>query len=69
MNLPEAWTGRLVGRMHNNCITCTELAERLGCTKAYVSALLNSKRSPSGAREKLETAVEDIIKERRANAN
>ena len=27
MNLPEAWTGRLIGKMHNNGITNTELPQ------------------------------------------
>lgn len=62
--MPESWTGRLIGRMHNNEVTLDQLAERLGWTKSYCSMILNSKRKPRGIREKMETAVSEIIKEK-----
>lgn len=64
--MPEPWTGRLIGRMHNNEITLEQLAARLGWTKSYCSLILNSKRKPRGIREKMEAAVSDIIKGREA---
>lgn len=63
--MPEPWTGRLIGRMHNHNITMQELAERMGVTRAYVSLLLNSKRNPPGIREKMESTVAEMIKERK----
>lgn len=63
---PEPWTGRLIGRIHNNKVTLDQLAERLGWTKSYCSMILNSKRKPRGIREKMEAAVSDIIKGREA---
>lgn len=62
--MPEPWTGRLIGRMHNNEVTLEQLAERLGWTKSYCSMILNSKRKPRGIREKMETAVSELIKEK-----
>ena len=32
--MPEAWTGRLIGRMHNNRITYSDLGAELGVGKA-----------------------------------
>lgn len=63
--MPEPWTGLLIGRMHNHNITMTELAERMGVTKNYVSMLLSSKRKPPGIREKMESTVAQMIEERK----
>lgn len=63
--MPEHWTGRVIGRMHNHNITMQELADRMGITRAYVSLLLNSKRNPPGIREKMESTVAEMIKERK----
>ena len=59
---PEPWTGRLIGRMHNNKVTLEQLAAHLGWTKSYCSMILNGQRKPRGIREKMEAAVSDIIK-------
>ena len=64
--MPEKWTGRLVGRMHNNQITVDDVAKHLGFSRSYCSLILNSKRNPPGIREKMETAVSEIIKEKEA---
>lgn len=58
------WTGHLVGKMHNNKVTNIDLAEKLGYDKNYVSMVLNGKKTPKGARERFEKAVDEIIKER-----
>lgn len=58
------WTGHLVGKMHINSITNIDLADKLGYEKGYVSMVLNGKKTPKGARERFEAAVEEIIKER-----
>ena len=63
MTIPK-WTGHLVGKMHNNRISSNELASKLGYTKDYISMVLNGKKTPKGARERFEAAVEEIIKER-----
>ena len=63
--MPEKWTGRLVGKMHNEKVTYEELAQELGVTKAYVSMILNGSRKPDGIRERMEGAVDAIIKRRK----
>lgn len=66
---PDRWTGRLVGRMHNNGISNKDLAKELDCTAAYVSMVLNGARKPGGARERFEDAVSRLIeKKKSANA-
>lgn len=64
--MPKEWTGNLVGLMHNNNITFSDLADELGVTNRYVSALLNSHKEPSGAEERLTAAVNRIIERKAA---
>ena len=60
----DKWTGRLIGKMHNNGIKNDDLAKKLGVCKSYVSMVLRCERTPKGARERFEKAVDEIIKER-----
>lgn len=62
--MPEAWTGNLIGKMHNKGITYDDLAEEMGVTKSYISMILNGKRKPPGIRERMDTAVSNIIQRR-----
>lgn len=64
--MPEKWTGRLVGRMHNERITYDDLAAELGVTKSYISMILNGARKPDGIRERMEAAVSSIVERKKA---
>jgi len=66
--MPEPWTGRLVGKMHNNGVTLQDMADEMRCTRAYVSMILNSKKRPDSARERCESAYERIIANRKKDA-
>lgn len=63
--MPEKWTGRIVGKMHNERITYDELAKELGVTKAYISMILNGARKPDGAEERIKNAISSILKKRK----
>lgn len=63
--MPEKWTGRLIGRMHNERITYEQLANEMGVNKAYISMILNGKRKPPNIQKWMETALEAIIKRER----
>lgn len=65
--MKEAWTGELIGKMHNNNVTYEDLAKELNVTKGYISMILNGSRTPSGAREKLENAFSIILQKRTAS--
>lgn len=54
----EKWTGNLIGRMHNAGITQEDIAAELGTTKAYVSMILNGRRTPQDAKARLEEAFQ-----------
>ena len=60
--MPEKWTGRLIGRMHNERITSEQLANERGVNNAYISMILNGKRKPPNIQKRMETALEAIIK-------
>lgn len=59
--MPKEWTGDLVGLMHTKGITYSELADELGITNRYVSAILNSHKEPKDAEARLRGAVYRII--------
>lgn len=63
--MPEAWTGHLIGEMHNNCVSNDDLAAELGVTKSYISMILNGKRKPPNIRKRMETALENILEQRK----
>lgn len=60
-DLPETWTGNLIGRMHNKGITYDDLAEEMGVGKAYISMILNGKRKPPNIRERMESAFQSVV--------
>lgn len=60
--MPEKWTGRLIGRMHNERITYEQLANEMGVNKAYISMILNGKRKPPNIQKRMEAALGAIIK-------
>ena len=61
----DNWIETAVGKMHINKITQIELADCLGVTNDYVSMILNGRRSPKGAKERILTAIDEIIASRR----
>lgn len=62
----EKWTGRLVGKMHNERITYDDLAKELGVTKAYVSMVLSGARKPKDAQARMEAAFAAVVAKRKA---
>lgn len=59
--MPEKWTGKLIGEMHNYGISRKDLAAELGVSKAYVTMVLNGQRTPPNARERLEVAYAAVL--------
>ena len=59
----ENWTGEVVGIMHINKISHQKLAEQVGWYVKYLSAVLNGKRNPKDAEEKVRKALSEILKE------
>lgn len=62
----EAWTGSIVGLLHTHKIKQTELAREMGVTAQYVSMVLNGKKNPKDAKERMEAAINAIVERRSA---
>lgn len=65
--MPEKWTGVLIGKMHNERVSCQELATELGVARPYLSMILNGSRKPKNAKERLNTAFNAIVERRKEN--
>ena len=63
--MPEKWTGRLVGKMHNESVTYDDIAAELGVSRPYVSMILNSVRKPDGIQKRMEDAFESVLDKRK----
>ena len=63
--MKDKWTGVLIGKMHNADVTFDDLATELGVTKAYVSMILNGRRKPPEAKQRLQAAFESILRKRK----
>ena len=59
--MPERWTGEVMMELHLHRITCKELADEMGIYAKYLSAILNGKKNPKGAEERVKTALQRII--------
>ena len=60
----EKWTGDLVGKMHNAEISCSDLAKVLDVSLGYVSMILNGKRTPPNIQQRMEEAVDSLIRKK-----
>ena len=65
--MPAQWTGKIVGELHNNRLTCKELAKEVDWNEKYLSQVLNSENPPKDAEVKLNAALERLI-ERKSQA-
>lgn len=64
----EPWTGEVVGIMHVNRIKQSQVADKMGVTNDWVSMILNGKKSPKGAEERIRAAIAEILEERKDGA-
>ena len=65
--MPEKWTGRLVGKMHNENVSYDDIAAELGVSRPYISMILNSVRKPDGIQKRMETAFDNVISKRKGD--
>lgn len=57
----DNWIEKAVGKMHTHKITQIKLAEHLGLTNDYISMIFRGVKNPKGAKEKILTAIDEII--------
>ena len=59
--MPAQWTADIIGQMHINKVTGKALAEKLGYTPEYVSAVLNGKREPKNGEQIFRRGLDELI--------
>ena len=62
-NILDKWTGEVVGTMHIYRISFKKLAERMGVTNRYLSAILNCKKRPKDCENRVRQALNELIQE------
>ena len=62
----DGWIANAVGKMHVNKISNIDVAKKLNFTVAYVSIILNGKKTPKDAETRIMSAIDEIIAERNA---
>jgi transcriptional regulator with XRE-family HTH domain len=61
------WIGAFVGRMHQYRVTITQLAQEMGVTREYLSMILNGHREPNGIEQRMNNALDNLIKKQGRN--
>ena len=60
------WLGDFVGQMHRHRVSITQIAQEMGVTREYLSAILNGHREPAGIKARLYAALNSIVEKRKA---
>ena len=63
----QTWIGKAIAKMHINGISQRDVSDKMGITYSYLSEILNGKKTPKTAKERVNTAIEEIIEERKKN--
>ena len=61
----EQWIADVVGKMHIHKITQSQLAEKMGVTNDYIWMILNGKKKPKQAYERITAAIDSILADRK----
>ena len=54
------WAGQLIGDMYDAHVSARQLADYMGLTPEYVSMVLNGKKTPKGAAQRLRSALQEM---------
>ena len=60
----EKWIAAAVGKMHIHGISQIELASHMNVTNDYISLILRGKRAPKNSKERILTAIDEVIKQK-----
>lgn len=64
--MADIWAANVAGKLYYHGIKQKDVAKKMGVTRQYVGMILKGKRSPEDGRERIEAAVDEIIKEKAA---
>lgn len=60
----EQWIAVAVGKMHINKISQSQLAKKMNVGKDYICLILNGKKKPKNAEERILSAIDELIAEK-----
>ena len=61
------WIGDFVGKMHCHKVSITQIAQEMGVTREYLSAILNGHKNTAGMEVRLYAALDSVVKKRKAS--
>lgn len=61
------WIGDFVGQMHCHKVSITRIAQEMGVTREYLSAILNGHKETPGMEVRLYAALDSVVKKRKAS--
>lgn len=62
--MADIWAANVAGKLFYHGIKQKDVAEKMGVTRQYVGMILKGERAPEGGRERIEAAVDEIIREK-----
>lgn len=55
------WTGDVIGKMHVAGVSMKQLADELGWNVKYLSSVINCRREPKDAEQKVRAALDALL--------
>ena len=62
------WIGDFVGRMHRHKVTGAQIAEEMDVSREYISMILNGHREPNGIEQRMNDALDSLLKKQRSQS-
>lgn len=66
--MADIWAANVAGKLYYHGIKQKDVAKKMGVTRQYVGMILKGEREPEGGRERIEAAVDELIKEKAREA-
>lgn len=64
----DIWAANVKGKLYYHGIKQKDIAKKMGVTRQYVGMILKGEREPEDGRERIESALDELIKEKAREA-
>lgn len=62
--MADIWAANIAGKLYYHGIKQKDVSRKMGVSRQYVGMILKGERTPEGGRERIEAAVEELIREK-----